>query len=37
MKTFNLDFYGKDSVRFNLDIQVPDEIYDEFKKLFDAA
>ena len=37
MKTFNLDFYGKDSVRFNRDIQVPDEIYDEFKKLFDAA
>ena len=37
MKTFTLDFYGKDSVRYNREIEVPDEIYDEFKKLYDAA
>lgn len=37
MKKFHLEFLGKDSVKYARDIEVPDEIYDEFKKLYDAA
>lgn len=35
MKTINLDFLGKDSVRYCKDIELPDEVYDELKKLAD--
>jgi hypothetical protein len=37
MKKIHLNFCGKDSVIYDRDIEVPDEIYDEFKKLYDAA
>lgn len=37
MKKFTLSFIGKDSVPFTREIELPDEIYDEFKKLYDAA
>ena len=37
MKKVNLEFLGKDSVKFSRDIEMPDEIYNEFKKLYDAA
>lgn len=37
MKTITLDFIAKDSVPFHREINVPDDVYDELKKLVDAA
>lgn len=37
MKKIHLNFCGKDSVVYDRDIEVPDSIYEELKKLYDAA
>ena len=37
MKTITLQFCGKDSVPYKKDIQLPDEIYDELKKVWNNA